>query len=119
METGKTPPADTAPAMRGEFTLHGRRFVALAAPSRRPPAAGRSPAEHAADRAALSRTELEVALLAATGASNAAIAAERGVSARTVANQLASAFRKLGVGSRFELAAALARGRDPSPARGD
>lgn len=47
--------------------------------------------------------------LAAAGLSNAQIAARRGVSPRTVANQLASAFRKLGVRSRLELEAWLAR----------
>ena len=39
------------------------------------------------------------------GASNAAIARARGVSARTVANQVAALLRKLGVGSRYELIA--------------
>jgi DNA-binding CsgD family transcriptional regulator len=47
--------------------------------------------------------------LAAAGLSNAQIAARRGVSPRTVANQIASAFRKLGVRSRLELEARLAR----------
>jgi DNA-binding CsgD family transcriptional regulator len=37
------------------------------------------------------------------GWSNARVAAAKGGSARTVANQLASAYRKLGVGSRAEL----------------
>ena len=39
------------------------------------------------------------------GKSNADIARERGTSARTVANQVASVFRKLGVHSRGELTA--------------
>jgi len=46
--------------------------------------------------------------LAAAGLSNAEIAARRGVSPRTVANQMASVFRKLGVHSRSELQAWLA-----------
>ncbi len=46
--------------------------------------------------------------LAAAGLSNAEIAARRGVSPRTVANQLASVFRKLGVHSRLQLQAWLA-----------
>lgn len=46
--------------------------------------------------------------LAAAGLSNAEIAARRGVSPRTVANQIASLFRKLGVHSRLELQAWLA-----------
>lgn len=52
------------------------------------------------------------------GRSNAAIAKARGVSPRTVANQLACAFRKLGVTSRTELAARLILGdRAPRVAR--
>jgi DNA-binding CsgD family transcriptional regulator len=46
--------------------------------------------------------------LAAAGLSNAEIAERRGVSRRTVANQIASVFRKLGVHSRLELQAWLA-----------
>lgn len=57
----------------------------------------------------LSKAEHEVVARAAAGLSNAQIAASRGVSARTVANQLASAFRKLGVASRFELGCWSAR----------
>ena len=56
----------------------------------------------------LAKAELEVALDAIAGLSNRAIAAKRGRSARTIANQLASIYRKLGVGSRAELAARLA-----------
>lgn len=44
------------------------------------------------------------------GHSNAEIARRRGCSPRTIANHLAAAFRKLGVGSRFELVARLSRG---------
>lgn len=55
----------------------------------------------------LSQSESEVAELARLGLSNAAIAARRGVSPRTVANQLSSLFRKLGVQSRLELVLAL------------
>ncbi|MGH0037825.1 MAG: helix-turn-helix transcriptional regulator [Myxococcota bacterium] len=57
--------------------------------------------------ARLTEAEREAALLAVQGATNTAIAARRGTSERTVANQLASAFRKLGVHSRAELAATL------------
>ncbi|MCK6552168.1 LuxR C-terminal-related transcriptional regulator [Myxococcota bacterium] len=46
------------------------------------------------------------ALLAAKA--TAEIAAERGRSERTIANQIASIYRKLGVGSRAELTAHLA-----------
>lgn len=60
--------------------------------------------------ARLPAAEREVARLAVAGLSNADIAAARGVSERTVANQLASAYRRLEVGSRRDLAARLARG---------
>ncbi|MCC6897827.1 MAG: helix-turn-helix transcriptional regulator [Polyangiaceae bacterium] len=52
----------------------------------------------------LTPAEIEVALMVRHGLSNAEIAAARGVSVRTVANQLQALFRKLGVGSRIELA---------------
>jgi DNA-binding NarL/FixJ family response regulator len=55
----------------------------------------------------LSRAELEVALDAAAGLTNQAIAARRRRAVRTVANQLASVYRKLGINSRAELAARL------------
>jgi DNA-binding CsgD family transcriptional regulator len=61
----------------------------------------------------LTPAERSVAQLAMTGMSSAAIARRRRCSARTVANQLASVYRKLGVQSRGELAARLAdRGED-------
>jgi DNA-binding NarL/FixJ family response regulator len=62
----------------------------------------------------LSPAEWSVARDAAAGKSNAEIARERGRSPRTIANQLASVYAKLGVGSRAELAAFLLRGR-PRP----
>ena len=55
----------------------------------------------------LTAAEHEVAFYAAAGLSNAEIAARRQRSPRTVANQLASVYRKLDVGSRAELAAWL------------
>ena len=68
----------------------------------------------AEDRAKLTDAEVVVARLAAAGASNAGIARTRRTSPRTVANQLASIFRKLGVNSRAELALTLADvGRPP------
>jgi DNA-binding CsgD family transcriptional regulator len=57
---------------------------------------------------ALTNAEREVAALAAAGLSNLAIARCRGKALRTVANQMASIFSKLGVASRYELAARLA-----------
>jgi DNA-binding NarL/FixJ family response regulator len=56
-------------------------------------------------RAPLSECERVVVELARSGRSNADIAATRSVAVRTVANQLASAYRKLGIHSRSELAA--------------
>jgi DNA-binding NarL/FixJ family response regulator len=58
------------------------------------------------DFASLSRCEREVARLARQGLSNAEIAEARGTSPRTVANQLARVYRKLGIGSRVGLALA-------------
>lgn len=54
---------------------------------------------------ALTRAEREVARLAASGLQNDEIARARGTTTSTVANQLGAIYRKLGVGSRFELAA--------------
>lgn len=55
----------------------------------------------------LSPSEREVIKLALTGASNREIAEARGSAVQTVANQLRSAFQKIGVNSRGELAAVL------------
>ena len=54
----------------------------------------------------LTRSEREVACRAAQGESARQIAAARRTSKRTVDHQLASIFRKLGIASRNELAAA-------------
>jgi DNA-binding NarL/FixJ family response regulator len=59
----------------------------------------------------LSEAERAVALDLLEGRSNAAIAAARRSSVRTVANQVASLFKKLGVHSRSQLVALLARSR--------
>ncbi len=56
----------------------------------------------------LTAAETAIAELAIAGVSNGEIARARGRSVRTVANQLASIYRKLAVGSRSELAAYLA-----------
>jgi DNA-binding CsgD family transcriptional regulator len=71
----------------------------------------------------LSPSEYEVARLAVEGKTYAAIALARQTSARTVANQLASTFRKLRVSGRCELRAravrdhALSREAPPPPHR--
>lgn len=57
----------------------------------------------------LTARELEVARLAATGLTSREIATRLGVSARTVDNQLQSAYGKLGVSSRRELGPAMQR----------
>jgi DNA-binding CsgD family transcriptional regulator len=59
----------------------------------------------------LTEAEREVCRLALDGCSNQEIAAHRRVAPRTVANQLASIFRKLGIASRTELAARLGSDR--------
>jgi DNA-binding NarL/FixJ family response regulator len=57
----------------------------------------------------LSQAERNVAIAVLEGLSNAEIATARGTSIRTVANQVASLLRKLGVRSRAEAVAALGR----------
>jgi DNA-binding CsgD family transcriptional regulator len=57
---------------------------------------------------ALTAAERDVARLALGGLSNRVIAARRGCSSRTVANQLASVFAKLGAAGRRELRARAA-----------
>lgn len=57
------------------------------------------------------RAEIAVAALALAGMSNAQIAEQRGVSARTIANQLAKLFTRLGIGSRSQLAALVQAAR--------
>lgn len=60
---------------------------------------------HEAQAPALTKAEREVMALLLEGRSNAQIAKARKTAVRTVANQVASLFRKYGVGSRAELAA--------------
>ena len=63
----------------------------------------------------LTEAERSVALGVLRGASNAAIARQRGTSVRTVANQLATIYRKLAVRSRRELARRLQRANARTP----
>ena len=58
----------------------------------------------------LSGAEKEIVAGVLAGLSNASIARRRGTATRTVANQLAALYRKLGVGSRRELVALLGKG---------
>lgn len=75
----------------------------------------------AADAIPDNLTSAEATVLSAIllGKSNREIASERGTSIRTVANQVASLFRKLGVTSRAELALQQGRGgREERPPAG-
>jgi DNA-binding CsgD family transcriptional regulator len=56
----------------------------------------------------LTQVEREVAELVLAGYSSATIAGQRGVSVRTIANQVASIYRKLAVRSRSELSRYMA-----------
>jgi DNA-binding CsgD family transcriptional regulator len=67
----------------------------------------RLPATEVRSPGKLSDAEREVARLVVEGLTNGAIAERRGTSLRTVANQLASIFRKLDVRSRSELVTRL------------
>ena len=81
------------------FDLAGARYVVVSAEMPDPSVLeGLTPAER------------EVVAAIVRGRSNAEIAAERGCAYRTVANQLASIYRKLGVSSRHELLARLVAG---------
>jgi DNA-binding NarL/FixJ family response regulator len=80
-----------------ELRYGGEDLLVLSAPLEGEPPRGLTPAE------------LAVARAIARGATNAQIARERGTSVRTVANQVAAIFKRLGVGSRAQVAAALSR----------
>ncbi len=84
-----------------EMVIGGERFVVLS-----------YPIEGAAidPDGVLTAAEAAVAALAAQGLSNRGIAARRCTSVRTVANQMAAILRKLGCGSRRELAVRAVRG---------
>lgn len=78
------------------FELDGRSVMVVSAPS-----------EAAPER--LTPAELAVAKGLLRGASQRAIGIARGASARTIANQVQSIYRKWGVSSREELAVAWSR----------
>ena len=65
--------------------------------------------------ALLTPRQLEVALLAANGATNDDIGEALGIAPRTVARQLQDVFRRLTVSNRAGLAAECALGRPPTP----
>ena len=82
-----------------DLMIAGQAFRCLTFSSRPVAGAGR-----------LTRSEREVAYRAAQGETARQIAAARRTSKRTVDHQLASVFRKLGIASRNELAAAAFAG---------
>lgn len=77
-------------------------------------AGGRPRRDAQRGRDALTPSELRVAQLAADGQTNRQIAQVLFVTQRTVENHLTSAYAKLGIGSRPQLAAALAGRHAPS-----
>jgi DNA-binding CsgD family transcriptional regulator len=88
-------PAPDQPPLFAEarrFELHGAEYAVLSFPL---------PPDEFGRR--LTATERAVADLVLRGLSTAAIARRRRRSTRTVANQIASVFQKVGVGSRREL----------------
>jgi DNA-binding NarL/FixJ family response regulator len=87
-------------ALRADVLLRPNgEFLVLSIPLPRPPEAAR-----------LTPAERQVLDLLLRGRSNAAIAGRLGRATRTVANQVAAIFQKLGVNSRGELAAVLGGG---------
>lgn len=64
----------------------------------------------------LTETQRAVVLLALEGYSNRDIALRRGIAEGTVAKHLAAAYRRLGVGSKSELAALIGSRDAPMPA---
>lgn len=86
------------PAPAVTFAMHGERYVVVGITSPSPLAL-----------AGLTASERDVARAILDGMSNRAIAEARGTATRTVANQIAALFRKLGIGSRAELGACIHR----------
>ncbi len=87
---GRTPPEDLRAT---RVRIGGAEYVLMSFPRDASLADELTPAER------------QVALAVLAGYSNAEIARMRGSAPRTIANQIASIFRKLGVRSRGELAA--------------
>jgi DNA-binding CsgD family transcriptional regulator len=92
-ESRRSPPRPSPPELVALESPDGD-LVVLSFPLPEEPAAPLTPAE------------AHVLELLLEGKSNAEVAARRGITPRTVANQVASLFRKLGVCSRLELVTA-------------
>lgn len=87
------------PAPNARITRLGERLLLVNAPI--------APRFTPEAESVLTDAEKAVIELTLGGLSNAAIARKRRVSPRTIANQLAAAYKKVGVGSRRELAAKI------------
>lgn len=104
--TGTTETSGAPPGFSLErFSLGGAWYVVLSYPATTPDA-----------DSTLSRAELEVVSAVLRGETTSQIAAARGTTLRTIANQLASAYAKLRVGSRAELAARFRSKLEATPA---
>src|SRR5262249_27333025 len=66
-------------------------------------------------RSTLTASELRVARMAAGGMTNRELAQAPFLTEKTIENHLRSSYRKLGIGSRTQLARALDDGREPAP----
>jgi DNA-binding NarL/FixJ family response regulator len=96
-------PPPTGGSRFSTFTYGGEAFVVFSTPAVAPVLAS------------LTRSEEEVLAALACGMSNGAIALARQTSVHTVANQIASLFRKTGARSRTELARISSRCKSRTP----
>ncbi len=85
------------------FKVGAEEYVALSFPLAAEEQPERLP------RVPLTESEHEICVLVLAGLSNAEIGRRRGTSPRTIANQIAGLYRKLGIGSRRELQALASR----------
>jgi len=96
----RPPDPPTSPGLQAfRFSIGDDEFVLFELPALRPLV-----------QRPLPRVEAEVLRLVLAGCSNAEIARARGRSPRTVANQVARLFEKMGVHSRMELVARVTSG---------
>lgn len=72
------------------------------------------PIPNAGFEGSLTKTETQIAQAILAGLSHADIARRRGTALRTIANQVASIYKKLGVRSRLELSVFAVARRPPS-----